>query len=158
MPKPGWAPCGPAFATQPPGWILWGILAERGGRQETPVSTGHQTPWVLLKASWDTLHILWTEASIALYFFLLLCCHPLSECSLSSLAGHWRSGDATERVLNLGIFFFFWLFRAAPMAYGGSQARGPIRAVAASHSHSHSHARSEPCLRPTSQLTAMPDP
>ena len=27
-------------------------------------------------------------------------------------------------------FFFFLLFRAAPVAYGGSQASGPIRATA----------------------------
>jgi len=36
-------------------------------------------------------------------------------------------------------FFFFCLFRAAPMAYGGSQARGLIGAVATSLRHSHSH-------------------
>ena len=29
-------------------------------------------------------------------------------------------------------FYFFGLFSAAPMAYGGSQARGPVGAVAAS--------------------------
>ena len=42
-------------------------------------------------------------------------------------------------------------FRAAPAAYGGSQARGWIRATAAGHSHSHSHskARSKPCLQLT---------
>ena len=44
------------------------------------------------------------------------------------------------------------------MAYGGSQARGPIGAVADSLRHSHSNAGSEPCLRPTPQLTATPDP
>ena len=46
------------------------------------------------------------------------------------------------------------------VAYGGSQARGQIRAVAASlrHSHSHSKAGSEPRLRPTTQLTATLDP
>ena len=43
------------------------------------------------------------------------------------------------------------------MAYGGSQVRGRIGAVAASLCHSHSHARSEPCLRPTPQLMAMTD-
>ena len=52
----------------------------------------------------------------------------------------------------------FCLLRASPMAYGGSQARGLIRAVADGHSHSHSNARSEPHLQPTLQLTAMPDP
>ena len=54
--------------------------------------------------------------------------------------------------------FFFGLFRAAPMVYGGSQSRGQIGPVAASLHHSHSNARSEPHLGPTSQLTATPDP
>ena len=50
-------------------------------------------------------------------------------------------------------FFFFCLFfRAAPAAYGGSQARGRIGAVAAGLYHSHSNARSKPCLQPTLQL------
>ena len=53
---------------------------------------------------------------------------------------------------------FFGLFRAAPMTYGGSQARGPIGAVAAGLRHSHSDARSKPCLRPTRQLRTVPDP
>ena len=58
-------------------------------------------------------------------------------------------------------FKFFCLFafsRAAPTAHGGSQARDPIRAVASGLYQSHSNARSEPCLQPTPQLTAMPDP
>ena len=62
----------------------------------------------------------------------------------------------------MGIFFFFfWLFAfsgAAPEAYGGSQARGPIGAIATSLHHSHSNAGSELRLRPTLQLTAMLDP
>ena len=45
---------------------------------------------------------------------------------------------------------FFFLFRATPAAYGGSQARGQIRAAAADLHHSHSEARSEPHLQPTS--------
>ena len=44
------------------------------------------------------------------------------------------------------------------MAYGGSQARGLIRAVADGLRQSHSNARSEPCLPPTPQLMAKPDP
>ena len=44
------------------------------------------------------------------------------------------------------------------MAYGGSQARGPIGATAASLHPSHSDSGSEPCLRPTPQLTATLDP
>ena len=37
------------------------------------------------------------------------------------------------------IFFFFVFFRAAPAAYGGSQARGPVGATAAGLHHSHSN-------------------
>ena len=59
---------------------------------------------------------------------------------------------------NFIFYFLFLLYRAASTAYGGSQARGPIRAAAASQHHSHSNAESEPCLRPTPQLTATLDP
>ena len=54
--------------------------------------------------------------------------------------------------------FYFCLFRATPVAHGSSQARSQIGAVAAGLHHSHSNARSEPCLRPTLQLMATPDP
>ena len=54
------------------------------------------------------------------------------------------------------IFFFF--FRAAPVAYGDSQARGRIRATDAGVHHSHSNARSKLCLQITPQLIAMPGP
>ena len=58
-------------------------------------------------------------------------------------------------------FYFFCPFafsRAAPAAYGGSQARDQIGAVAAGLRQSHSNARSEHYLQPTPQLIAMPDP
>ena len=55
-------------------------------------------------------------------------------------------------------FLVFCPFRAAPAAYGGSQARGRIRALAASLRQSHSNARSEQHVQPTPKLTAMPDP
>ena len=56
----------------------------------------------------------------------------------------------------LKIFLLFlW---AAPAAYGGSQAGGPIGAVAPGLCHSHSNAESEPRLRPTPQLPATSDP
>ena len=42
------------------------------------------------------------------------------------------------------LFFSNFIFRAVPVAYGGSQARGQIGAVAAGLHHSHSNARSEP--------------
>ena len=61
-----------------------------------------------------------------------------------------------ERIKSL--LFFLGLFRAAPAAYGGSQASGPIGAVAGDLYHSLSNTRSEPHLRPTPQLTETPDP
>ena len=61
--------------------------------------------------------------------------------------------------VNLCIYLFiFCLFRAASEAYGGSQASGRIRTTAAGPHHSHSNAGSEPCLPPTPQLMAAPDP
>ena len=48
--------------------------------------------------------------------------------------------------------FFFSFFRAAPIAYRSSQARGPIGATAAVLHHSPSHSGSKSCLRPTPQL------
>ena len=42
--------------------------------------------------------------------------------------------------------FFFSFFRAAPVAYGASQARGPIRATAARLHHSLNNTRSQPPL------------
>ena len=53
--------------------------------------------------------------------------------------------------------YLFCFFRATLMAYGGSQARSRIGAVAADLYHSHNNARSEPHLQPTPQLTATPD-
>ena len=51
--------------------------------------------------------------------------------------------------------FLFCLFRAAPVAFQGSQARDQIRAVAASLRHS--HARSKLHLPSTPQLMAALD-
>ena len=62
---------------------------------------------------------------------------------------------------NLDYYYFFvclpfsW---AASAAYGGSQARGRIGAVATSLGQSHSHMGSEPRLQPTPQFMATPDP
>ena len=60
---------------------------------------------------------------------------------------------------NLGIYLFIYcLFRAVPMAYGSSQARGRSGAVAAGLHHSYSETSSEPHLRATPQLMATLDP
>ena len=55
-------------------------------------------------------------------------------------------------------FFFFLMFRAAPVTYGSSQARDQIRATAATLHHSHNKMGSELHLLHMPQLTAMPDP
>ena len=63
--------------------------------------------------------------------------------------------------LCLFVCLFVCLFafsRAAPVAYGGSRARGLTGAVAASLRQSYSNAGSELRLQPTPQLMAMPDP
>ena len=44
------------------------------------------------------------------------------------------------------IFYLLSFFRATPAAYGGSQARGLLRATAARLHQSHSNARSETYL------------
>ena len=56
-------------------------------------------------------------------------------------------------------FYFLFLlcvFRAAPKAYGSSQASSQIRAAPASHSQGNT--RPEPCLRPAPQLAATLHP
>ena len=65
----------------------------------------------------------------------------------------------------LSMFFCFVLFcfvfafsRAAPGAYGGSQARGRIGAIATSLHQGHGNSESELRLQPIPQLTATPDP
>ena len=58
---------------------------------------------------------------------------------------------------NFFFFFFFAISWAAPAVYGGSQARGPIGAVAAGLHQSHSNAGSDQRLQPTPQLAATPD-
>ena len=55
------------------------------------------------------------------------------------------------------VIYLFSLFRPTPSAYGISQARDRIGAVATGLYHSHSDARSEPCLWSSPQLMATPD-
>ena len=54
--------------------------------------------------------------------------------------------------------YLFCLFRATSVAYGISQARGQIGAVAVGLRQSHNNARSEPYLQPTPQLMARINP
>ena len=66
--------------------------------------------------------------------------------------GEHSHGPGVSNTIFFSVFFFSvffsfpWLFRATPVAYGDSQASGPIGARAASLPHSHSNARSEPRL------------
>ena len=68
-----------------------------------------------------------------------------------------ENGSGQREFPFIFLFFIFCLFRDTPVAYGGSQARGPIGAVAAGLCHSHSNSGSEPHLQPTPQLVATPD-
>ena len=49
----------------------------------------------------------------------------------------------TPKVIFFFLFLVFCLFKAAPMAHGGSQVRGPFRATAPGQYHSHSNTGSE---------------
>ena len=69
-----------------------------------------------------------------------------------------RDGNGKRQ---MRIFFFAppsIFFRAAPVAFGGSQARVRIGAVAAGLRHNHSNSGSKLHLGPTSHHTAMLDP
>lgn len=87
------------------------------------------------------------------YFFLSddeKLCNIL--CSPSCLASSHHGVTFNARRITL-----IFLFRAAPMAYGGSQPRGQIRATALSLHHSPGNVGSEPRLWLTPQLRATPD-
>ena len=82
-----------------------------------------------------------------------------SDCTPSLGTSTCRGSDPRkDKKKKVILIFLFCLFRAAPAAYGSSQARGQIGATAVDQGHSHNNANSEPCLRPTPELTAMPDP
>ena len=67
--------------------------------------------------------------------------------------------SSTLGIVRLVFCFVFLPFSLAALAaYGGSQARGLIGAVAAGLRHSHSNAGSEPHLQPAPQLMATSDP
>ena len=86
------------------------------------------------------------------YLIAVLICISLMISKLSIFScSYWPSAF-------LFLFFSFSLFKAAPVAYGGSQARVPIEAVATSLCQGHSNTGSELSLQPTPRLTATPDP
>ena len=89
--------------------------------------------------------------------FLLGCPFYLHIVACSSLTWFFYISVVLV-VLSFYLFSLFAFSRAAPEAFGGSQARGLIGAVATGLLQSHSNTGSEPHLRPTPQLTATPDP
>ena len=91
--------------------------------------------------------------------------HWLLEASWQAKADHWTfliqstwilfSFSRIQNALDRFVFFFFFcLFRAAPVAYGASQARGLIGAIAAGLHHKHSNARSKPIWAESVNYTA----
>ena len=75
------------------------------------------------------------------------------------MSGTDRIGGGGEVSLQHQDAGFFLLFRASPVAYGDSQARGDSELqLLWPTNHSHSNADSRPHLQPTSQLMATPDP
>ena len=78
--------------------------------------------------------------------------------TVSSLHGISRHEITVCPILALFIVDFFFLFIAARMAYGSSQARSQIRTSAACLPHSHSNARYKLPLQPTLHPLAMLDP
>ena len=88
-----------------------------------------------------------------IFFFTIL---PSFEIKRIELFLEWNVNAVGNIYLSfiffIFYFFVFCFFRATPSAYGGFQARGLIRAVAASQRQSHSNWGSEPRLRPTPQL------
>ena len=106
------------------------------------ISHSHDVP---ITQPISLLYFLWQLAWLSLYR------RCLNICWMTNFTNCW---------IFSGQFFclFVLFFRATPAAYGSAQARGRIGAAAASVHHSHSNDRSEPCLQPTPQLTAMPDP
>ena len=70
--------------------------------------------------------------------------------NLATLAGRMQCMYLENKpfYFYLFLFFIFCLYRATLTAYGSSQAKGQIWAIAAGLRHSHSTTRSEPCLWP----------
>ena len=83
--------------------------------------------------------------------FKLFCVSAQKHCALGAFGHLVKPRDPLSKYCPFFIFIYL-VFRAVPMAHGGSQARGQIGAIAASLHHSHSNLGSKPCLRPTPQL------
>ena len=83
---------------------------------------------------------------------------PIKWCDASLPNGTGKSMPYLFYCLFFLFLFCFVFSRAAPAAYGGSQARGLIGAVVSNLHQSHSNEGSELRLQPTPQFMATPDP
>ena len=107
---------------------------------------------------WMWVYLTLCQSSLRLSSFLFN--HFSIFCSTSVISAHLfvlLPPVFCGWLLLKNFIFYFLLFRAAPAAYGGSQARSQIGATPASLHHSYSNIRSEPRLQPTPQLMAMLD-
>ena len=82
--------------------------------------------------NWQKANVLWGNFSILAIIIIVIAQILFMSC------------DKNDTAKIFFFFFFFWsvFSRAAPRAYGGSQAREPIRAVATGLRQSHSSAGS----------------
>ena len=101
-----------------------------------------QPPWGLGPLCWT---VIITLSDYEVDPVMLHCWRPSLSAGPGTQRGFQESAfervmlTLTSQVLFLSFFLSFLLFRAFPVAYGGSQYRGPIRATAARLHHSHSH-------------------
>ena len=110
----------------------------------------------LITNYWVDLPVLYRRFSLIIYF-IQWCIYINDSITQGNLhiqcnLCRWNSSQTRTKT----IYFFF--FRAAPMAYGSSWARGWVSPSAAGLHYSHSNARFEPYLRHTLQLAAMSNP
>ena len=114
------------------GGLLWGGGGGGGGRLGTIINTV-----VSLSSAFFSLSPLPWQEVCSVFIFLL---------------------NIKLKIPHINKHNTFLFFRAAPTPYGGSQARGRIRATAAGLYYSHSNAGSKPRLEPTPRFTATLDP
>ena len=139
--------------------------------KNTPAPRGNALPWSLNTSNFTLHELIVQRVGLVMICIFVLQDYSTSSLSLSHLSSYILNQITCVVIISLhrlATFYFllficlfiylFRLFRAEPLAYGNSQARGPIRAIAAGLCHSHSNTRSEPCLQHTPQLTAMLDP
>ena len=114
------------------------------------------TGWMrvlLITHVWSTYHVLHSEEAVVSILDM--------SAILREITFWWEKEIKQARNLLAYLFlclFVCLFFRASLETYRGSQDRGQIGATAAGLNHSHRNTRSELRLRPTPQLTAMPDP